>query len=372
MRVLFITSASHTPSQRNYNHFQRVDFLSRHTELTLWVRKGADFSASASPGTHIRRASIGGKLGLFLHVVRCALTGQARQFDVVLTEPSLLSLMGALCKAFGATRWVVDVWDVPGRLGGVHNMLLRLWLRLNRYILKQAFQFADLFLLSIRHDYEFAYFNIPSVRLLLMKNAIRLDEFQKLEAQPDTSTAFNILCTRSVYHSDMGLDTLAAAYDRLRRTDNDFTLTIVGRIPQEVRPQIAALEHHPNVEFADFLEQESLKERITRSDVCVVPFKDVTDLAQTYPIKVVEYMALGKPVIVSRIAGMRELITDGESGLHFRAGDPLDLAEKILLVWNDRTMAAKLGDNAKSASAAFDYAIKGRRILAALNSLFAP
>jgi hypothetical protein len=159
MRILFITFASHTPSQSDYNHFQRVDFLSRRANLTVWARKGADFSASARPGTPIVHARLGGKLGLVLQVFAYSLIGRARGFDVVLTEPSLLSLAGLMCKAFGAGKWVVDVWDVPGRSGGERGQLARAWLRLNRYILKQGFKFADFFLLSIRPDYEFRYFN---------------------------------------------------------------------------------------------------------------------------------------------------------------------------------------------------------------------
>ena len=371
MRILFITFASHTPSQSDYNHFQRVDFLSRHADLTLWARKGADFSASAKPGTPIARATLGGKLGLILQVLLYALIGRARRFDIVLTEPSLLSLTGLICKVFGARKWVVDVWDVPGRGGGQRGQLARAWLRLNRYILKRAFTFADFFLLSIRPDYEFRYFAIPPIRMLVMKNAIRVNEFQPSKAQPGPAEGFNILCTRSSYHSDMGLDTMALAFRRLRQAGQDVTLTIVGRIPQDVRPQVAVLEGDPKVTFLDFIVKDQLKERIARCDVCVVPFKDVPDLAQTYPIKVLEYMAVAKPVIVSKIGGMAELIDDGETGLYFRAGDPADLAAKILSIKSDPERAARLGANARRASLGFDYAVKGQRILDELAALVA-
>ena len=66
---------------------------------------------------------LGGKLGLILQVLFYALIGRARRFDIVLTEPSLLSLTGHICKVFGAKRWVVDVWDVPGRGGGQRGQL---------------------------------------------------------------------------------------------------------------------------------------------------------------------------------------------------------------------------------------------------------
>jgi len=370
MRILFITSASHAPSQSGYNHFQRVEYLSRNADLTLWARKGAAFDVSAKAGTPISRAAIGGKLGLFLHVFGNALAGRARAFDIVLTEPSLLSLTGLVCKLFGARNWVVDVWDVPGRIGGARIWPVRQWLRLNRWILKQSFRYADFFLLSIRPDYEFAYFGVPRDRMLLMKNAIRVDEFPDCIAGAGEDETFNILCTRSTYHSDMGLDTMAAAYARLRRQGGGaLSLTIVGRIPEALRAQIACLDGDGTVEFCDFLEKEELKRRIARAGVCVIPFRDVPDLAQTFPIKVIEYMAVGKPVIASRIGGMSELIDDGETGLLFRAGDPVDLAAKIDTVRQDAALAARLGKAARQRSRDFDYAVKGRTILDALRAL---
>jgi len=371
MKILFITFASHTPSQSDYNHFQRVDYLSRNAELTIWGHRDADFSASARPGTPVGRAHFGGKAGLVLQIVLNALRGEARGFDIVLTEPSLLSLTGLVCKLAGARKWVVDVWDVPGRAGGQRSALALLWLGFNRFLLKQGFRFADFFLLSIRPDYEFAYFGVPADRMLVMKNAIRIRNFHPSERAPEPGRPFNILCTRSSYHSDMGLDTIAEAFARLRATGKAYSMTIVGRIPDSLRPQIAPIADDPNVEFAAFLEKDVLMERIDRTDVCVVPFKDVPDLAQTYPIKVFEYMAMAKPVIVSNIAGMRELVVDGDNGLHFRAGDAADLVKQIEAIHDDPEFAARLSRNARRDSLDFDYEVKGRRILDVLNRLAA-
>ena len=205
--------------------------------------------------------------------------------------------------------------------------------------------------------------------MLLMKNAIRLNEFPQPVSDAETDATFNILCTRSSYHSDMGLDTLASAYKELRKSEGCLSLTIVGRIPASLRPQVACLEGNREVEFLDFLEKEELKARIGSSSVCVVPFRDVPDLAQTYPIKVLEYMAMAKPVIVSRIGGMRELVKDGENGLCFTANDPIELAQKILSIKADADFAARLGRNARCTSQAFDYTVKGRKILDTLHGL---
>jgi len=47
------------------------------------------------------------------------------------------------------------------------------------------------------------------------------------------------------------------------------------------------------------------------------------------PLVIQEAFAAGRPVICSDIGGMAEKVTDGVNGLHFRVGDPEDLAATI-------------------------------------------
>lgn len=48
------------------------------------------------------------------------------------------------------------------------------------------------------------------------------------------------------------------------------------------------------------------------------------------PLVIQEAIAANRPVICSDIGGMAEKVTDGVNGLHFRAGDPVSLARKLL------------------------------------------
>ena len=306
---------------------------------------------------------------MYIHAIAQSLLGRSKRFDIVLTEPSLVSVTGLIAKLTGGGKWVVDVWDVPGRMGGTRGLFVRNWLLLNRFLLKHAFRKADLFLMSIRPDYEFGYFGIPEARMVVMKNAIRTEQFDAGVETPHERTGFNILCTRSTYHSDMGLDTIAEAYRLLRESGVEASLTIVGRIASDVLPQVACVEGDPDVTFLGFIEKNRLMDLIRDSSVCVVPFKDVPDLAQTYPIKVLEYMAMEKPVVVSKIGGMAELIEDGVTGLVFDAGDPEDLCRKLKKLAEDRELAADLAKRARSASLEYDYEVKGRRIVSQLEKL---
>ena len=50
---------------------------------------------------------------------------------------------------------------------------------------------------------------------------------------------------------------------------------------------------------------------------------------ENFPVTIAEAFACGTPVIASRIGAMKEIVTDGGTGLHFAPGDPDDLAEKV-------------------------------------------
>ncbi|MCC2668577.1 MAG: hypothetical protein K0Q72_1048 [Armatimonadetes bacterium] len=69
--------------------------------------------------------------------------------------------------------------------------------------------------------------------------------------------------------------------------------------------------------------------------------------ALTTPLKPLEAMAMGKPVIVSDVPAMHELVRPGETGLIFRAGDAADLAEKCLQILGEPAGCVQLGGRAR-------------------------
>jgi glycosyltransferase involved in cell wall biosynthesis len=52
-----------------------------------------------------------------------------------------------------------------------------------------------------------------------------------------------------------------------------------------------------------------------------------------FPVTIAEAFACGVPVICSRLGSMQEIVADERTGLHFEAGNPNDLAEKVQWAW---------------------------------------
>ncbi len=90
-----------------------------------------------------------------------------------------------------------------------------------------------------------------------------------------------------------------------------------------------------------------LRSLYARARLVVIPLNCVDYAAGANSI--LEAMAMGKPVIVSRTAGIHEYIVDGETGVFVKPCDPIMLREKILSLWDDFPTQQQLGKNARKA-----------------------
>jgi glycosyltransferase involved in cell wall biosynthesis len=81
---------------------------------------------------------------------------------------------------------------------------------------------------------------------------------------------------------------------------------------------------------------------IALSDVVVVP-----SLSEGLGLVVLEALALGKPVVATRVGGIPEIIEDHETGLLVPPKDPVALSEAILAVLSNHGLAVRLGRNGR-------------------------
>ena len=62
---------------------------------------------------------------------------------------------------------------------------------------------------------------------------------------------------------------------------------------------------------------------------------------------IMEYMAMGKPVIATDCGGNRELVKEGKTGFLVKASDPLEMAQKISFFLENNEKAKDFGRNGK-------------------------
>jgi glycosyltransferase involved in cell wall biosynthesis len=109
---------------------------------------------------------------------------------------------------------------------------------------------------------------------------------------------------------------LLQALVRLQRAGSNARCLIIGDGPERahIEQTIAALELQQSVAITGY--QTDVRPLVACCDVMVLPSHAV----ETFSIATLEAMALGKPVVLSRIGGAEELVIHGECGLLFEAG----------------------------------------------------
>jgi glycosyltransferase involved in cell wall biosynthesis len=150
-----------------------------------------------------------------------------------------------------------------------------------------------------------------------------------------------------------GLDILIKALPKILERQG-VRLHIVGRGRSRQRKMLAkhirkqGIEEHVVVQPA--MPHHEIPALIEQADICVAPLglndRNVTQGA--CPIKVLEYMAAGRPLLASNMPIVRELVREDVDGLLFSPNDPDDLARQALSLLNDVALSERL---ARAASA---------------------
>ncbi len=142
------------------------------------------------------------------------------------------------------------------------------------------------------------------------------------------------------------LDALAMLGDAPR-----WRLAIAGRGDEESRLRARADEAGigDRVRLLGF--REDVADILAAADIFAMP-----SLSEGLPLALVEAMSFGLPVVVSRVGGIPEVVTDGEDGMLVPPSDATALAAALRSLFGDVARRRRLGDAAR-ARALRDYAI---------------
>jgi glycosyltransferase involved in cell wall biosynthesis len=98
-----------------------------------------------------------------------------------------------------------------------------------------------------------------------------------------------------------------------------------------------------NITFTGWRTRAEILVAMKQASVVVIP----SVWYEGFPMTLVEAFACGTPVICSNLGGLGEIVEDGRTGLHFRAGDAEDLASKMEWAWNQPAALSSMGRAAR-------------------------
>ena len=301
-------------------------------------------------------------------------------FDVVHAHnpPDTLFVVGAIHKIFGK-KFVFDHHDLSPELylsrykkttDGLVSRSLRLLEKLSLKLAdiaiatNESYRAIDIQRHAINPDKVFVVRNGPDLA------RVRLVE----RDSPLMSMGRTILCYVGAMNPQDGIDYLLRALGHLvhdlKRTDFYCVLIGDGDSGEELESQALELGLGEYVRFTGFIPDEDMMRYLSTADICLDPnpSSPLNDVSTW--IKVMEYMALGKPVVSFDLKETR--ISAGEAALYVTPNDEIEFARAIVQLMDDPAKRSQMGAYGRTrVHDELNWSVTSQNLLRAYRRLFA-
>jgi glycosyltransferase involved in cell wall biosynthesis len=390
-RVLMLVENLPAPFDRRV--WQEATTLHSHgydVSIICPTGKGFEKRYEVIDGIHIHRYKLpieaAGALGYLteysvalFHTSRLAWKVQlTRGFDVIhaCNPPDLFFLIGGFFKLFLRKKYLFDHHDINPELYEAKFARRDLFYQLILLLERLSFKTADV---SIATNESYRRIAIERGHMCphkvhVVRSGPKLERLRILP--PKDSLKHNrkyLVGYVGVMGAQEGIDYLlqAARYiiTELKRTDVHFGLVGGGTSLDKMKQMAIDFGIADFVTFTGRVPDQELLEMLSTADVCVNPdiANDMNDKSTMN--KIMEYMAMGKPIVQFSLAEGR--ISAQEASLYAKKNDPVDMALKIVELLDDPERRKRMGEfGRKRIQNELEWKYEIPKLLAAYEHLF--
>lgn len=277
-------------------------------------------------------------------------------------DPKIFLEFHRLCKQFSPD--IVHVWDsmtamyaipscrklrirlVNGMITDAPNLIRPLsttWLRA-----KISFPFSDVILAN--SNAGLTSYDAPPHKSRFVHNGFDFDRLQNLKSEQQIRSQFNIKTPEIVimvasFTENKDYTAFVAVAERIlsKRPDVSFVAVGDGKYLESVK----ALVHEAYKDNILFLGKQADVESIVNVASVGVLFTNSSLTGEGISNSIMEYMALGKPVLATAGGGTGEIVFDGVTGFLVDSRNIDALQSKLESLLDNRDLAARMGARGK-------------------------
>ena len=293
-------------------------------------------------------------------IVRTVRAGQA---DVIIVRDLPLALTAVWAGRITGRPVVLDMaenypamiqatWDFYGPKPWDYLVRNPSWLRrLERYVLPKLDGILVVSEPSQRRVVDLVQGKVP---VWVVGNTPRLDAAYESRRSPLIDQLANHPGLVLLYVGNMdakrGLDMFVRALPSIKRTDPRALAVIIGKGVME--PKLRALARELNVEenllLPGWVDQRDVPSLIAEADIGMIPHLLTEHTDTTIPNKIFDYMAQGKPLVVTQCATLKQIVEECGCGRVYADRDPEALAAAVATL-ADPGVRAALGEAGRRA-----------------------
>ncbi|MFC4293998.1 glycosyltransferase family 4 protein [Novosphingobium tardum] len=347
-RVTIVTAAPSHPGGRVYPGY--VNRFARETVDGIEVIRLKTFIAA-------NRGIVGRSLAFvsFFAAVAHARRRLPASDVVISTSPQFFSgLAGWLLKS-PRRPWVLEIRDLwPESIVAVGAMRRNPVIRGLELLERAAYRAADLLVVTTDAHRAHVLAQAPGKRAIVVRNGVTA---QSLVAAPGAGAAFRaqygldgkfVLTYLGTHGMAHRLETVVEAA-ALCRDDPRIHFLLVGDGADRGRvAAIAARNDLPNLTMLGQQRREAVPAIWAASDAALVLLKDSETFLSVLPSKMIEAMAMARPVVLGVAGEARSLLEEADAGIAIRPEDAGELAEAARTLASDPERVVRLGDNGRT------------------------
>ena len=319
-KVLILTQYDLPANKHNMNAYQRMYYGSRYADITLLIRRNHDVSAEIRERISVYSAPFENRWLFLVYAVFFAIFLRFKGCRIIFTDPSGFAAVGLLVKTLAGYFWIMDIWDRPRWRTGRHEKGIRP--PLSDRLVFRIMGYADFYLLSVLPQAA-KDIRLKPERCLQLYNAIDLTEAADAPPhRPEDDPTLHLSYGRSEFWETMGLEVVIHAAEALKTMKCPAVIHLVGQLSEQSIAMIKASPAADYFKIHGFIPQSRMQ-FFRGIHVGLVPYLALEDLSYIFPIKVIEHLSQGNPVIASDVPGLTTMIKHEYNGpvsyTHLRA-----------------------------------------------------
>lgn len=189
-------------------------------------------------------------------------------------------------------------------------------------------------------------YGVPPEKIIVLPNAADPEVFDPTRIAPQPlATGGKVIGFVGGFYPWHGLDLLLDAFEVVAQKVAEARLLLIGDGPAmpAVRERIARAGLEQRVLLTGWVPHANLPSYIAAFHVGVMP--DSNDYGS--PMKIFEYMSMGKPVVVPDYTPLLDAVQDGEEGKIFRARNVPEMADCLTMLLSDDAAYARIAQQAR-------------------------
>jgi len=261
--------------------------------------------------------------------------------DFIIEAPdvSILSFIPTLIfSKLKRVKFILDVRSIPVETFGFRGFMLNFWFTASVLVARKFFDGMTIITSSMKEEVCNRFHINPKnvgvwtsgVSTRLFDPSKYISERSEFKKKLGLSAKF-VVFYHGVFSATRGLTQTIEAMKILKHTRPNAALFLLGTGPMasKLRNLIREEGLQHNVVIHNAVDQSEVPKFISMCDVGIVPLPNHPHWRSQSPLKLLEYLAMEKVVIVTDIPAHRSIIGKNKCGLYISSIRPMDIAKTI-------------------------------------------